>query len=166
MARPLAASLLLVLVLALVGCDHATKIVAREALGAGPAVALVPGVLELSYVENHDTAFSLTRGLAPRIKTPLLALGSILGLGAVAAFAWRARRQSSKAEQVALSLVAAGAIGNVADRLHRGYVIDFIHVRYWPVFNVADVLIVVGVILLVTHRYFRWTTRLTPSSPT
>jgi signal peptidase II len=43
----------------------------------------------------------------------------------------------------------AGAIGNVLDRAARGHVIDFIHVRFWPVFNVADVLVVVGVGVLL-----------------
>ena len=46
--------------------------------------------------------------------------------------------------RVGLALVLAGALGNYADRLLRGYVVDFIHVTHWPVFNIADVLLTVG----------------------
>jgi signal peptidase II len=48
-------------------------------------------------------------------------------------------------EHLAFGLIAAGAIGNVIDRAARGYVVDFIHVTHWPVFNVADVAIVLGI---------------------
>lgn len=158
-ARRVAFSFILLLVLALVGCDHATKAAAREALSSSGPVALVPGVLELSYTENYDSAFSLTRHLSPRFKTPLLALGSILGLAGVGVVGWRSRRRGSATEQIALALVVAGAIGNVVDRWRSGYVVDFIHLEHWPVFNVADVLIVVGVIVLFARR------RLGPPTP-
>jgi signal peptidase II len=49
----------------------------------------------------------------------------------------------------------AGAAGNLLDRIFRGYVIDFIHVRYWPVFNVADICITAGVILFL-WKGLRW----------
>lgn len=51
--------------------------------------------------------------------------------------------------------MVAGAIGNVADRVARGHVVDFIHVRFWPVFNVADVLVAVGVGLLALTQLRR-----------
>ena len=57
------------------------------------------------------------------------------------------------AEQVwlrtALGLQVGGAIGNMIDRLHQGYVTDFFHLHYWPVFNVADAAITIGVVILV-----------------
>jgi signal peptidase II len=49
----------------------------------------------------------------------------------------------------ALVLVTAGAVGNYLDRVIRGYVVDFVHLKYWPVFNVADVYITVGFIFWV-----------------
>jgi signal peptidase II len=145
MARRIALSSLILLVLALVGCDHATKTVAQSQLSHSGPMALVPGVLDLQYVENQDTAFSLTRNVSSRIKTPLLALGSALGLLAVGAFVRKKLPGAGAGERIALAFVAAGAIANVVDRLRRGYVVDFIYVHHWPVFNVADVLIVLGV---------------------
>lgn len=49
---------------------------------------------------------------------------------------------------IALAVILAGAVGNYADRVLRGYVVDFLHVTHWPVFNVADVYITVGFALL------------------
>jgi signal peptidase II len=63
--------------------------------------------------------------------------------------AWVRRRRAGWREHVGFICVVAGAIGNVLDRAARGHVIDFIHVRFWPVFNVADVLVVLGVGLLL-----------------
>lgn len=50
---------------------------------------------------------------------------------------------------IALVLILGGALGNYLDRLFRGFVVDFIHVPYWPVFNVADIWLSVGFALLV-----------------
>jgi signal peptidase II len=148
MARRALGWFFLLLTLALVGCDHATKEAARATLEPAGPVSLVKGVLELCYVQNHDSAFSLTRSLTGPIK-PLMLIGlSLVATLAIAATAWRRRTNASRLEQGAVALVAAGAVGNVLDRLRHGYVVDFIHVQYWPVFNVADVLICVGAILL------------------
>ncbi len=155
MARRITLFSLVLLVLALVGCDHATKAVARAELSQSGPMAVVPGVLELRYVENEDTAFSLTRDLSSRIKTPLLALGSALGLLGIGALVRRKLPTAGTAERVALACLVAGAIANVADRLRRGYVVDFIYVHHWPVFNVADILIVLGVGWLVLGVYSR-----------
>jgi signal peptidase II len=153
MARRIAFSGLLVLVLALIGCDHATKAVAQAELSRSGPMALVPGVLELRYVENEDTAFSLTRNLSSRVKAPLLALGSALGLLGVGVLIRRKYPQAGSGERVALAFLAAGAIANVVDRLRRGYVVDFIYLHHWPVFNVADVLIVLGVGWMLVEVY-------------
>jgi lipoprotein signal peptidase len=86
-------------------------------------------------------------------KGAVLAGLAALGLAAVIALWWR-RRGAPLSEQAAYSLIVAGAIGNVLDRAFRGYVIDFIEIRRWPVFNVADAAILAGGILLaiVTFR--------------
>ena len=68
--------------------------------------------------------------------------------------------------QIALATILAGALGNLLDRVARGYVVDFIHVRGWPVFNVADVAVVVGVILLgVAHLKRTPTSTSPPAAP-
>jgi signal peptidase II len=62
---------------------------------------------------------------------------------------WQSRRTSGGSARLGFTLALAGALGNVLDRLARGYVIDFIHLTHWPVFNVADVLVVVGIVVMV-----------------
>ena len=52
---------------------------------------------------------------------------------------------------MAYALLLAGALGNLSDRLFRGYVVDFIHLHHWPIFNVADICIVVGALLFALH---------------
>jgi signal peptidase II len=137
----------MVLVVALVGCDHATKVVAKATLGEHPLV-LVRGVLDLEYTENRDTAFSLLRSCTSPAKPWLLVILSCFALVAIAAAWWKRRRQASLVEHLAYVLVVGGAIGNAADRLARGYVVDFIYVHCWPVFNVADVAVTVGALAL------------------
>ena len=146
---PLRAAIVL-LTLSLFGCDHATKLVAAASLSHdGRAVSVVRGVLDLRYTVNPDTAFSLFRnlGIAP---TPsiLVAASAIAILGILAA--WIAsRKRATRLQHVGFALVLAGALGNVVDRAVRGYVVDFIHLTYWPVFNVADVAVVAGMLLLM-----------------
>ena len=139
--------LLMLFTLALVGCDHATKAVAEATLAHRGPLSIVPGVLDLRYARNHDTAFSLLRDLHFPGKAALLAALSALAIGAVMVAWWR-RRGGSSAEQAAYALIVAGAVGNVIDRVRRGYVVDFIEVHRWPVFNVADMAIVAGAALL------------------
>jgi signal peptidase II len=154
MARRAMGWLLLLFTLALVGCDHATKAVAQRALGHHAPVPIIPGALDLHYAENRDTAFSLSRVMHFPGKEALLVSLAMFGLAAVA-IAWWRRRRASTMEQVAYALIVAGAFGNAADRLVRGYVIDFIEIHRWPIFNVADIAIVVGIALLALANFRR-----------
>ena len=154
MARRASRLLLLLLAVALVGCDHATKLAASAWLGARGSLGLVPGVLELRYAENRDTAFGFSSGIADALKQPLLVVLSLAALAGVGFWWWR-RRTAPVVEQIGYAFAVAGAVGNVLDRLLRGYVVDFIHLHHWPVFNVADMLIVVGVALLGYSAFAR-----------
>lgn len=149
MAKKAITWLLFVLTIGLVGCDHATKALARTQLHDRGPVEIVKGVLDLRYSENDDTAFSLLHAFRVHPSMTALALISLAVLAAVAFVWWRKRRDATTPEHVAFALIVAGAAGNVLDRLVRGYVIDFIHLSHWPVFNVADVLIVAGVLLMM-----------------
>lgn len=136
------------LLFCLVGCDHVTKALAKSELEARPAQSLIDPVLKLRYVENTDIAFNLLRGVPLNVREPLLLVAGALAILAVSALLLSGRVGGWA--RGGLLLVLAGAIGNYADRVWRGYVVDFIHVPHWPVFNVADVLIVVGGALLLS----------------
>jgi signal peptidase II len=146
MARKIAFTFLLLVAVFLTGCDHATKAIAKSSLRG--VVTIVPGVFDLQYTENRDTAFSLLRQTGVAEHPRLLALGAFAIL-AVVAFAWWRRRRAPLLEQTGYSMIVGGALGNVIDRLARGYVVDFMHLHAWPVFNVADMAIVFGTALVV-----------------
>ena len=135
------------LLLLLVGCDHATKGVAKAELEAGGAREVIDGFVSLRYVENTDVAFNALRWIPEHVRFPaLLVTGAI----AVIALCWLVLRARGKVglPLVALLLVTAGAIGNYLDRIFRGYVVDFVDFQHWPVFNVADVYVTVGYLLV------------------
>lgn len=138
-------------VLMLVGCDHATKYVAKAELESDGPRAVIPSVLELRYVENTDMAFNLLRWIPEQVRAPLLLVLGAAGIAAVAVFLLRSKVPGAG---VAGALILGGALGNYLDRLFRGYVVDFIHVTHWPVFNVADIAVSVGLglFLLVSLR--------------
>jgi signal peptidase II len=136
----------------LVGCDHVTKGVAKVGLEGQPPRDLIHGVLDLQYVENMDTAFNLMHWLPEAIRMPTLIVAGTLALLGIAAALVRFRPKRPLA-RVAVLLVTAGAVGNYLDRLWRGYVVDFVHLHHWPVFNVADVYVTAGAALLVLSTF-------------
>ena len=138
---------MLVSVILLVGCDHATKGMAKGELDDGSTHELIRGVLDLRYVENTDIAFNLLRWVPETIRAPALLVAGAFAVIVLSFLLFR-RRGEPRLHRLALVLVTAGAIGNYLDRVVRGYVVDFVHIHHWPVFNVADVYITAGYILL------------------
>ncbi len=139
---------LLLLVWVLVGCDHVTKHAAKAALEGEAAQPLIRNVLALRYAENRDIAFNLLSWLPTDKLTPaLLVTGTLVSL--LLAAALFTSSAGSRWRTFALAAMLSGAIGNTLDRALRGYVIDFVHVSYWPVFNVADVYLTLGMFVLL-----------------
>jgi len=129
--------------LLLVGCDHATKLGAERELRGAPPTPVTSGV-DLAYHQNHGIAFNLERVLPAPGRTAVIVVGGLLALGLLGRALWRRRGQVTL-EVAGYVLVLGGALGNLIDRLARGYVVDFIHVHHWPVWNVADAWVVLGV---------------------
>jgi len=147
MQRLLRLTTLLFLVSALVGCDHVTKYVAKSELQGGNGLTVLPGWFGLVYTENRDVGFNLLSWLPDPPRQIVL---MVVGFAASAAllFTLARRRTASRWHLGALCLVLAGALGNTLDRGLRGYVVDFLHVQHWPVFNLADVYVTLGVIAM------------------
>jgi signal peptidase II len=128
--------------------DQLSKAAVRALLPLYHPIWILPGLLALHHVRNEGAAFSLLQG--QRIFFIAIAL---VVLGAMAWTWWRYRPGGVWAN-VALGLVAGGAAGNLIDRVWLGTVTDFIDPRVFPVFNVADSCIVVGVCMLVLWLLF------------
>lgn len=123
-----------------VGLDQATKALARAELTAGESVAVL-GPLKLTEAHNSGVAFGLASGGgALLIVATVLALIVILGLFA--------REPERPGAPLAVGLLLGGALGNLADRARAGEVTDFVDIALWPAFNLADVAITAGVVLL------------------
>jgi signal peptidase II len=134
---------------AVIAVDQITKTWAENQLLNVSRHVIGPTYLVLTY--NGGAAFSLGHGVTPIVETVVVVL--VVWLLAVSR---RLSRSASLPAAVGLGLLLGGALGNLADRVfrhisgHSGAVIDFIQaVGWWPVFNVADAAIVVGVIVLV-----------------
>ena len=131
--------------------DQATKWWARGSLKGRPPTVLIKGYLELEYHENPGAAFGLLRNV-PGARYILLGVG-IAALVLVGSMVRKVERHHAWAD-VGFGLVLGGALGNIADRIYLGRVVDFILMHWqrkyvWPAYNVADAVLVVGVALLI-----------------
>lgn len=131
--------------------DQATKVWAVRNLPLFELREVVPGFFGLVHVRNTGVAFSLLSNLDSRWVHPFLIFATVLAMGAVLAYI--ACLPCRGAAPVGLGLILGGAIGNLIDRARLGYVVDFLDLywrnHHWPTFNVADVGITVGVVLLL-----------------
>jgi signal peptidase II len=121
--------------------DQVVKAVIEDHIALGEKVDFL-GPLKLTLSHNEGVAFGLAGGSgAPLVVVTLVALGVVIYLFS--------RDPARPWMWVATGLLAGGAVGNLADRVRVGAVTDFIELPHWPPFNLADVSITAGVILLV-----------------
>lgn len=131
--------------------DQATKALVRTYVPLYTSKTVVPGLVDLVHVQNAGVAFGLMNEFAhPQrgLITTALAVIALLGI----AYYSRHIKPEEWLARVGLSLILGGAIGNLADRIMRGFVVDFVDV-YWRswhfwAFNVADAAISVGAVLV------------------
>ena len=135
--------IVLVTLCLILGVDQLSKYIVRSNFELGESWPS-EGLLRLTHVTNTGSAF----GLFPN-QTILLTVASIFAIGLLIYF-YRTQVSSSRLLRFAIGLQLGGALGNLLDRLISGAVVDFIDFGWWPIFNVADSSIVVGMILLVT----------------
>ena len=136
----------------LVFLDQYTKYLAVTFLKPRGSVSLIPGVLELRYLENRGAAFGILQN-----RQWVFVIFAVVCLILCAWISFRfAVDGRHKGSQICLAILAAGAAGNLADRASRGYVVDFIYfslIRF-PVFNLADVCVSAGTIVLIVLVLF------------
>lgn len=141
--------LLLVVLVSCVGCDQATKLIARQELAAAPMQEYWNGFFRLVYAENPGAFLSLGAGLTPTARFWVFTIFVALLLSGLAWFALRYIQKAPVPFIVALALVFGGGLGNLIDRLFNdGHVVDFMQIGFSPlrtgVFNVADMAIMAG----------------------
>ena len=123
--------------------DQWLKMIVQTRLTPFQDLRLLNGLLSITYVKNPGAAFSLFQS-----QTLLLILIS-MGVFIVVWFNRRQLATSPRILQIGLAIALGGALGNFIDRIRLGYVVDFVDLHFWPVFNVADAGIFVGVGLTI-----------------
>lgn len=148
------------ILLALVGCDQATKVYAVKNLKGQPPQSYLADTIRIHYVENPGAFLGMGGQLDPNIKYWVLTVGTALVLVWVLVFVISSR-SIDRWTFVALTMIVAGGIGNLIDRFRLGgFVIDFLNVGFgqavWQrtgIFNVADMAITAGFIMLLPYVF-------------
>ena len=133
---------------AIVAADQITKLLVVDKISLSGHVEALPGLFHLTYVQNTGAAFSALEGMQ------WLFVGVFLLLTAALAFEYFKKPMAFTGfERICLAAVYGGALGNVIDRVRLGYVVDMICLDFmdFPVFNVADIFITGGCVLLFAH---------------
>ncbi len=135
-----------VAVVVLLLLDQITKIWAVATLKSGEVIELIPGALELNYLENKGAAF----GIMQNRQSFFVIAGAIILFFVIFFLFIMPQKKKYFALNVILVMTAAGAIGNMIDRIRLNYVIDFIYIRLinFPVFNVADMYVSISTVVL------------------
>ncbi len=151
MTGRLKALVVLGIVLSTVGCDRVTKRLAVTKLRGRPAHSYLADTVRLQYVENRGAFLSLGADLPARARTGIFVVGTgvlLAAIGLAIVF-----RRMSTASWTGLSLIWAGGVSNLIDRVSRGGAIDFMNVGVGPlrtgIFNVADMAIMAGMLAVV-----------------
>ncbi len=129
--------------------DRLTKHMAVSKMFEGQSVKIFPGVFHLTLVLNKGAAF----GLFKDQKMLFMAL-SVLVIMFIIYYTLR-KKITNSAVLIALGLVLGGTVGNLVDRVRLGYVIDFLDLGVWPVFNIADSCITTGAAILILKMLLR-----------
>ena len=137
---------LFLVVLLVVAVDQLSKLWVSLLLEKGESIPQ-EGILRLTYVTNEGIIFGLSAHQTLSLVLPILVMVAAL------LFYFHYAPSNSGAIKAALGLLVGGSLGNLVDRLRFGYVTDFIDLRlwgnfHWPAFNLADLAIVMGAILL------------------
>jgi signal peptidase II len=123
------------------------------ALQARGQIELLP-IFNLTWVENNGISLGLLNATTPTGRWMLVAMTAAIAIGV----AWWIVREEKRGDQLALSLVLGGALGNIVDRVRHGYVVDFADLHFgafrpFLVFNVADAAISIGVVILLLRAF-------------
>ncbi len=140
-------ALVLATALGVLALDQASKAMIRQFLvnSGTSSVPLLGGLVHLTYVENRGSAF----GLFQNQTLFFIAIGVVVVAGILIGQRYIPSHRTALA--LCFGMQLGGAAGNLLDRIRFGHVFDFIDLTWWPVFNIADSAIVIGVAILAYH---------------
>lgn len=144
--------LITLVIVSLVGCDQATKKIAKSTLASSDPINFLDGFIRLEYAENVGAFLSFGANLPDHIRFLLFVLFSAVAVLGMMIYALRAK-QITKSQVFALALLSAGGIGNLIDRTFHGAVVDFMSIGTTTlrtgIFNVADLAVTAGALMMI-----------------
>ena len=132
----------------IVALDQLTKLYIHANFGLGESVPVIRDLFHITYVRNTGAAFGFLNRAPVAFREPFFIIVPLLAMAVILVIFIRLKDEQ-QLMGASLSLVLAGAIGNLIDRLRFGFVIDFLDFHIWPVFNVADSCITVGALCML-----------------
>lgn len=139
---------ILLLAALIIAIDQLTKYVIQQSMQLGASFPVINNVFHITYILNPGAAFGIMEH-----KTPFFIVIAVVLLGGIV-YMFPKIPPEYKLLRLGTGLMAGGAVGNVIDRARTGYVVDFFDFRIWPIFNVADISIVVGVSFIIYTLLF------------
>lgn len=133
--------MIFIIVSIILSLDQLTKFLVTKNLLLNQSVPIIKGVFHITLIHNRGAAFGILKN-----QILLFVFTSIFAI--ILIYFNLKNNRYKKSYSIFLSLILAGALGNLIDRLFFGFVIDFLDFRIWPVFNIADSAITIGAILL------------------
>jgi len=132
------------IILILTICDQLLKSWVTSSIVLGGSKQLIPGIIELTNLRNSGAAWSIFEG-----QQTFFTIITIIAIIVIGYFIWQYRKNIPML--IGLSLIMAGTIGNFIDRLRQGYVVDMFETTFinFPIFNLADMCLTLGVIWLI-----------------
>ncbi len=135
-----------------IAADLITKQLVVSGMELNSTITVIPGVFDLTYIINRGAAWGVLAD-----KQMLLNVFTVIVIAALVYYAVRKRKSIGRLELVSIAMIIGGGIGNLIGRIFDGYVVDFIHLRFvdfFNIFNIADIGITVGCLLLVISVLF------------
>lgn len=128
--------------------DQLTKYLIQANLELNSTLPIIDGIFHITYIQNRGAAFSLFQD-----KTEFLIAMQLIVIAIVLIYLVKKQKKEHWSLLISISLIAAGGIGNLMDRAMNGYVVDFLDIRIWPIFNVADISVCAGCGLLILYMF-------------
>lgn len=140
----------------LIGIDQLTKRLVDTNMNLNDYIELIPGIFEFRYIRNSGTAWGMFAG--KNMHYFFVVITAVLLLAMVFAYVWFLRDSKFRPLNIVLVILFSGAIGNMIDRIRYQNVIDFLYFKLidFPIFNVADIYVVVSMFLLAYLLLFKY----------
>lgn len=126
--------------------DQGIKYLIRAAMELNQSIPLIDGIFHITYIHNYGAAFSILQN-----KTVFLIAVQVIVISGILVYLVKKRKTEHPMLLLSLAMIVAGGLGNLIDRAVNGYVVDFLDLRFWPIFNIADISVCVGCGLMVLY---------------